>query len=485
MLEPANPLKKMLQKPPSIFIVLMVILSFAFMHCANAQVSAADNRDQPATTLVDKKGKQADANKRRRNTAKTASPVDDSIDLEEVVVTAVRVEGDGRRRRTAAGREQLDKSDQTSMEGFFDDIDGLSTLGADDQGNAFSLDGLSPDLSKVTVNGQGFGEGRGNGGLGAGDLPPDMIRRVEIYKTPTASLEEGGSGGSVNLQLRNPVEIVKPSTNIKARLGFVPDKNNFSPSASFFTGQSSESRKFGYMLSVTLADRIKEYGRQDISNWILHDSDGGTAYIPSQVRNSAVTDNQRSLFAGLTLGFRPRRSLDISGHLFVSQKQKDVETHDLQHRIAKQRNISILAFDGRIASELESSDRKRRNLRIVGSTREDQIQSLVLGLNFNWRRAKWQVDGALGYKADNSKSDSASRSAVFEANSAFGYSVADDGSLIISYAEGFPPIPEFVTSRINLSDRNTEDTNKFAGVDVTRQLGQAFIRRVRSCGGSL
>ena len=119
------------------------------------------------------------------------------------------------------------------------------------------------------------------------------------------------------------------------------------------------------MLSLSLSDRTKEYGSQDIPNWILHDFDSVIAYIPSQVRNSAVTDKQRNAFASLTVGFRPHKSLDISASLFLSQKQKDIVTHSLQHRIENQRDISMLEFDGRIAAELQSEDRGRKNLRIV------------------------------------------------------------------------------------------------------------------------
>jgi iron complex outermembrane receptor protein len=402
--------------------------------------------------------------------------------LEEIVVKAQRVERDGSRRNTAAGRDELDKTDQTSMDGFFDDIDGLSTLGGDDQGNAFSIDGLGSDLSNVTLNGQGFGEGGGSGGFAAGDLPPDMIRRVDIYKSPTASMEEGGAGGSVDLQLRNPVDITNSANSLRGRLGYVPDKNNFNPSASFFTGRSSASRKFGYMLNLTVSDTVKEYGSQDIPNWVLHNFEGAPAYIPSQVRNSAVTDNQRKGLAGLTVGFRPHPSLDISARVFLSQKQINTETHSLQHRIERQRNISILAFDGRYATELESSDGSRKNLRIVGGTREDQTDSLALAMGFNWRHARWRVAGAVGHNTDDSRYDSASQSATFEANSAFGYNTNNDGSMIMFYPSGFPPIQDFSGSLISLSDKNTDNTNKFAGIDLTRTLGNGFFRRIKFGG---
>jgi len=467
----------MLQKSLFISTVLTAILSFGFSQGIKA-LEPETGSDQPESSSTELLSDKADARQRPSRRSRSVLPPLSEFELEEVVVTGRRVEGSGNRRRTAAGRQELDNTDQTDMDSFFDDIDGLSTLGGDDQGNAFSLDGLSPDLSNVTLNGQGMGQGRGNGGFGAGNLPPEMIRRVDIYRTPTASLEEGGAGGSVNLQLRNPVDIVSPSTSIKARLSYVPAKDNFNPSASFFTGQPSETKKFGYMLSVSLSEVTNEYSSQDIPNWLLHDYEGISVHIPSQVRNSAVTDTQRNIFTGLTLGFRPHRSLDISANLFLSQRQKDILNHSLQHRIEKQRSISILAFDGRVATELESSDRNRKNLRIVGSTRGDQTDSLVLGANLVWRRARWRVDGALGYNTDKNKSDPASQSVVFEANSAFAYLADNDGSLSMSYADGFPSTQDFAASRISLSDRNTEDTNQFAGIDVSRPLGGGFIRRI-------
>lgn len=403
-------------------------------------------------------------------------------DIEEVIVTARRVEGSVRRRQTAATREDLEKTDQTSMEGFFDDIDGLSTLGGDNQGNAFSLDGLSADLTNVTLNGQSFGQGRGNGGVGAGDLPPDMIRRVDIYRIPTAALEEGGSGGVVDLQLRNPVELTGSVNNVRARLSYMPDKENFNPSASLSNGRASENRKFGYLLNVSLSDMTNEYSSQDVSRWIAGDFGSRSAFYPAQVRNNAISDNQTKLFAGLTLGFRPHPSLDMSSQLFYSQKLREIETHGLQHRFEKQRVINALAFDDRIVSELESSDPSRRNLRIVGSAREDLVESLFLGADFNWRKSRWRVNGALGYGVNDNENDSPSQSATFEANNAFGYSANSDGSLAMNYPDGFPLLEDFSISRINLSDRSTEDGNGFGSLDVSRSLGDGFIRRVRFGG---
>jgi len=401
-------------------------------------------------------------------------------ELDEVLVVSERVEG-GSGPRASAGRDQLDKSDQIDMQGFFDDIDGLSTFG-DDERSVISIGGLSPDLVKVTLDGQSFSEGRGSGGFGAGDMPPDMILRVNVYKTPAASMEEGGAGGRVNLQMRFPVNITKPSNSINAKLGYAPDKGDFSPAGSFFMARPSESRKFGYMLSMSLSDRARQTDSQRISSWALRDFDGTSAYIPGQVKSNADETDQRNIFTGLALGFRPRQSLDISGKIFLSRKQKDAESHSLQHRVERQRDIFPLAFDERIVSELDSSDESRRNLRVIGSTREDRTDSVILGVDFKWRHEDWRVDGAVGYNTVKNKSDNPSQSIIFDANSAFAYTADADGSLIMSYPDEFPPNEDFAASRINLSDRNTTNSNSFGGIDLTRQLGEANIRRIRFGG---
>jgi hypothetical protein len=59
----------------------------------------------------------------------TSALAQDDEELDEIVVAATRIEGGGGG-RAAASREQLDESDEIDMEGFFDELDGVSTLGA-------------------------------------------------------------------------------------------------------------------------------------------------------------------------------------------------------------------------------------------------------------------------------------------------------------------------------------------------------------------
>jgi TonB-dependent receptor len=295
-------------------------------------------------------------------------------------------------------------------------------------------------------------------------------------------MEEGGAGGRLNLRMRTPLRIPKPSTSINAKLGYVPDERDFAPSGSFFMARRSDSKKFGYMLSISASDRPKQSDSQGISSWESRDFDGTSAFIPRQIKSNADENDQRNIFAGFVLGFRPHESLDINSKFLFSEKQKSVESHSLQHRLEKQRDIYPLAYDGRIVSELDSSDDSRSNLRTVGSTREDQTDSVILGMDFTWRHADWQMDGAIGRNTVTNESYRPSQSIIFAANSAFGYTVDVDGSLIMSYPNGLPPREEFASNRISLSARDTKDTNSFGGVNLTRQIGDGLIRRIKFGG---
>ena len=62
--------------------------------------------------------------------AQTSAAESDDEELEEIIVAATRIEGGGGGRGDAS-RQQLDDSDEIDMEGFFDELDGVSTLGGD------------------------------------------------------------------------------------------------------------------------------------------------------------------------------------------------------------------------------------------------------------------------------------------------------------------------------------------------------------------
>ena len=89
------------------------------------------------------------------------------------------------------------------------------------EGTQVSIRGLGPSFSKVLLNGTQFavasdggtnGTGGGNREVDLDFFPSELFTRLDVSKSPTASMLEGGIAGTVNLRNARPFD--KPGTHI-------------------------------------------------------------------------------------------------------------------------------------------------------------------------------------------------------------------------------------------------------------------------------
>ena len=88
----------------------------------------------------------------------------------------------------------------------------FASLGSPDQ---FSFEGSGIQvrgLSGVTglLNGREVFSANGGGGLNWGEVTPEMMAAVDVYKASSADLIEGGLGGAIDLRTRMPFDYKKP-----------------------------------------------------------------------------------------------------------------------------------------------------------------------------------------------------------------------------------------------------------------------------------
>lgn len=97
-----------------ISIVSMAALNIGMSTSIHAQETEAASKPQLESPAIQKPGK-TDTKEQPGTRPDIAPPLIEMAVLEEVVVQGKRVESDGSRRRTAAGRDELDGTDQTDM----------------------------------------------------------------------------------------------------------------------------------------------------------------------------------------------------------------------------------------------------------------------------------------------------------------------------------------------------------------------------------
>jgi hypothetical protein len=100
------------------------------------------------------------------------------------------------------------------------------------EGSGIQVRGLSGVDARL--NGREVFSANTGQGLSFGDVTPDLLAAVDVYKSATADLIEGGSGGQVDLRTRMPFDFdpgVQFQTTVNGNYGDLAKKVD--PGASF------------------------------------------------------------------------------------------------------------------------------------------------------------------------------------------------------------------------------------------------------------
>ncbi len=164
--------------------------------------------------------------------------------------------------------DDINKLPDLSVTEALQRISGIQVTRDLGEGANVSLRGLTDVTS--TVNGQEVfspqvvtGEARV---MNLQTIPSDMIREINVIKSPTADMIEGGIAGTIDIQLRRPLDFDGDfHTNLQARLahGELADKEKWQYSAMATDTWDVGNGRFGALISYTKQARI---ARQDINS---------------------------------------------------------------------------------------------------------------------------------------------------------------------------------------------------------------------------
>lgn len=137
-------------------------------------------------------------------------------------------------------------------------IPGINVTRSAGRADGFTIRGLAG--VQTTVNGIDSataplpgGEGRT---LSLQSVPAELVKSIEVYKTRTADQIEGGIGGSVNIELRRPLDLRKGLTVAGGyRNTYAEQGKNWSPSYTLLVGDRFDTGigEMGFVLNGALS----------------------------------------------------------------------------------------------------------------------------------------------------------------------------------------------------------------------------------------
>ena len=165
------------------------------------------------------------------------------------------------------------------------------------EGRQITLRGLSPSFTRTTLNGMevpastdGTDSGGGvNGGRGFdfNIFASELFNRVDIQKSPTASMEEGGIAGTVDLYSAKPFDYDGFKFVSSLQGGYNSITEEVDPRAAFMVSNRFADDKIGVLFSAAFSERTVRQEGYGTVRWTTPVRDGGGLFADTS--NTQVT----------------------------------------------------------------------------------------------------------------------------------------------------------------------------------------------------
>jgi iron complex outermembrane receptor protein len=258
--------------------------------------------------------------------AVTANAQDAGAEPEEVLVTGIRGAlknaVDIKRNSTAivdaVSAEDVGKFPDSDVGESLGRIPGVTVGRAFGQGASVSIRGAAPQMTLTQLNGQNvastgwYDQQAIDRSFNYSLLPSQLIGGIDVYKSSRADLNEGGTGGTVIVKTRKPLDMEANSVYVgaKARTGTISD--DVSPELSGLYSWKNDSDTFGVLVAGATEefDYVRRGTEADYRWW---DDVSPTTFIQERERTALDLTAQWAPTDQLTFGLHAL-SLDLKAN---------------------------------------------------------------------------------------------------------------------------------------------------------------------------
>ena len=181
------------------------------------------------------------------------------------------------------------------------------------EGATVQVRGLSQ--VETTLDGREIFSAQGTRGLNFQDIPSELLGGIDVYKTPSANLIEGGLGGTIDLRMRKPFDFKGLTMALNARALYSDLANKSSPLISGLVSDRWKlgSGEIGALVAVSYQDRrfradIDSVGTPVSSTTIIP---GQTVVAPSSAYNPNVVGDRKRFAIDSMIQWKPQPDLEI------------------------------------------------------------------------------------------------------------------------------------------------------------------------------
>lgn len=326
--------------------------------------------------------------------------------LEEVIVTGYRgslqqsldMKRDSDAVIDAITAEDIGKFPDKNVAESLQRVPGVTVQRQFGEGSAVSIRGVGNELTLTTLNGQNvastgwFVFQPAKRSFNYELLPSELVGNIEVYKSSQADLQEGGIGGTIQINTRRPLDLEHLAVYVSAEAQYQDDSEETDPLYSGLVSWKSENETFGALISGVYQERsLQRQGNEAFWEW------GAGPVAFEQERN-------RSAFTG-ALQWRPNENLNM----VLNYVDMEMEADNTNHALWLTQGNTAWGDNPEIAPEcVQNSASVCGPLARAFSQvrpRESTMESDVIDFDINFRGDGYSLDFQVGETTSSGGTD--------------------------------------------------------------------------------
>jgi iron complex outermembrane receptor protein len=276
-------------------------------------------------------------------------------------------------------------------------ITGVGISREDGEGRGVTVRGIGPDQNQITLNGQTLtSDGEGTG-VDLSSMSADMLRSIEVIKTPSASDEEGSLGATIKLKTHRPLDVKKKigRASLQYKQNDHSEKSDLAVKGSFINKYKDDT--VGIAVSAFYDQKSTRNDSFLTATWKVSpnpDMDGNLVdvYWPQRVSATLKEKERVRIGAALTLEFE----LDDVTTFWVDYAYNKLTDENYNTGVQVQlAHVGNNLLDEATNSPIFSSYLKAKGASVTTLT-DLESDTHVLGLNFEHDFENWSLGANLG-----------------------------------------------------------------------------------------
>jgi iron complex outermembrane recepter protein len=425
---------------------------------------------------------------------------------EEITVTGIRASLESAiqvKRQASAivdaiSAEDMGKFPDQNLAESLQRITGVQISRSRGEGSNVSIRGLSPDFNQINFNGRTLPSATGGRSFDFTILSSELINSVEVYKSPTADIQEGGLAGTVNVRTIRPKDIKGRQFVVNAEVMYEQNADKVGPHVSaLYTDRFMDDRLAimiggDYSRRKFQVDRYEAFGlesgvestRGPVQDY-NRDGDNNDTFLFNHAASFVVDfgTRTRTSLAG-AIGFEASDNLDLWAEALYSKFHDDTKTALNAHRFT---NISIpnavrastIGANGIVTVFDADGVDHRNNGRPYDA--KDTLETYAAGADFTAGPFKLAVEGSYGRSqrvVTNVSLEVISRASVSQ-----DLTVDPGGAAQVAYQRGYDPLNAANWRALGLNGQYKSPTTDGiweARADASYEFSNSFLKSVEA-----